>query len=117
MHKVAIVIYSDLKGEGLSANFRALNFAEELIAGGDEVRLIYDGSGSKSLSEIMQNDHRLHRAFSKAQSHVFGVCRECAKAYGVFDRLEAADVPMLAEFKGHASLRRHLEDGFQIVTF
>lgn len=117
MHKVAIVIYSDLKGEGLSANFRALNFAEELIAAGDEVRLIYDGSGSKSLSEIMATDHRLHRAFTKAESHLFGACRECAKAYGVFDALEEAGVTMLAEFKGHASLRRHLNDGFQIVTF
>ncbi|MGB6231302.1 MAG: hypothetical protein WBF53_14370 [Litorimonas sp.] len=117
MHRIAIVIYSDLDGAGLSANFRALNFAEELLAAGDEVRLIYDGGGAKSLAKILAPYHCLHRAYAKASAALHGACRECARAYRVFDTLEEKEVPLLAGFKGHLAFRPLLDEGFQIVTF
>ncbi|MGB3456218.1 MAG: hypothetical protein WBG08_12675 [Litorimonas sp.] len=117
MHKVAIVIYSALDGAGLSATFRALNFAQELLDAGDEVRLVFDGGGAKTLSKILSEDHRLHRAWTKAKPALHGACRECARAYKVFDTLEEADIPMLAGFKGHLAFRPLLDEGFQIVTF
>ncbi|MEM7728218.1 MAG: hypothetical protein AAF311_02975 [Pseudomonadota bacterium] len=117
MHKIAIVIYSDLDGAGLSANFRALSFAEELLAAGDEVKLIYDGGGAKSLSKILDPGHRLHRAWTKSRSALHGACRECAKAYKVADTLQGEGIPLLAGFKGHLAFRPLLDKGYQIVTF
>jgi hypothetical protein len=117
MHKVAIVIYASLEGSGLSATFRALNFAQELLDAGDDVKLIFDGGGSKTLATIQEEDHRLHRAWIKAKPALHGACRECAKAYGVIDTLEDKGVPMLAGFKGHLAFRPLLDEGYQIITF
>ncbi len=46
MTKVAIVIYSKLEGAGKSAVYRALMFADELLRGGDDVTIVFDGAGS-----------------------------------------------------------------------
>ncbi|WP_298915402.1 hypothetical protein [uncultured Algimonas sp.] len=106
-----------LNGPGLSTNFRALNFAEELLTAGDDVRLIFDASGAKSLSKILAPAHRLHRAWMESKTAMHGTCRECTKAYGVMDALEEADVPLLAGFKGHLAFRLLLDEGHRIATF
>jgi len=117
MHKVAIVIYSNLKGSGKSAVYRAMMFADELIRSGDDVTIVFDGAGSEALAEMMRPDNDLNRVWKKAAPALRGVCSYCAKAYEVKDELDAASVPMLVDDKGHASLRALLDEGRQIVTF
>lgn len=117
MHKLALVIYAKLEGAGLSAVYRALMFADELRRAGDDVSLVFDGAGSTSLAEVLDPAHRLHALWLKVAPSLRGVCRYCAQSYGVYDRLQAAGVPMLADDKGHASLRALLQEGRQIVTF
>ena len=116
-HKIAIVIYSSLKGDGVSANFRAYNFAEELLDAGDDVVMVFDGAGSKALAEVLDSDQLVAKAFAKARPALGGVCEYCSKAYKVHDDLDDHDIPMLGGFKGHISMRRFLEEGRQIVTF
>jgi hypothetical protein len=115
MHRVAIVIYSRMEGSGTSAVYRALMFAQELKRAGDDAVVVFDGGGSATASELADPAHRLH-ALLKAVD-VAGVCRHCAKSYGVLDRIEAAGLPLLADDRGHASLRALLEQGRRIVTF
>jgi hypothetical protein len=115
MHKIAIVIYSRLEGSGQSAVCRALMLAQELQRAGDDVVVVFGGGGSVTAAELAAPDHRLHALLQSVQ--VAGVCRHCAKSYGVLDTVQAAGLPLLADDRGHASPRALLEQGRQIVTF
>jgi hypothetical protein len=117
MHKIAVVIYSKLEGAGESAVYRALMFVDELRRAGDDVVVVFDGAGSTALADMLAPEHRLHAIWSKAAPALRGVCRYCAKSYGVLDALQAAGAPMMVDDKGHASLRTLLEEGRQIITF
>ena len=117
MHKVAVVIYSNVTEEASSRAYRALGFVAELLKAGDDVTLVFDGGGSATLAAILDPSHDLHRAWIRAAPALRGVCGYCAKAYGVQPALIDAGVAMLADDHGHASLRALLEEGRQIVTF
>ena len=115
--KVAIVIYSNVTTEALSRTYRALGFATELIAKGDDVCIVLDGGGSATLAAILDPAHDLHRVWTRAAAALRGVCGYCAKSYGVHEALKAAGIPMLTDDHGHASLRALLVEGRQIITF
>lgn len=116
-HKVAVVVYSNVTTEAPSRAYRALGFVAELLSHGDDVVLIFDGGGSATLAAVLSRKHDLHKAYAAAAPALRGVCGYCAGAYGVADALKAADVAFLVEDRGHASLRRLLDEGRQIVTF
>lgn len=115
--KVAIVIYSTLEGSGLAANYRAFGFARELLDAGDDVTIVFDGSGVEALADVIQPDSKLNGAWNHVSSALRGACGFCAKSHGVADALKAADIPFLDEDRGHASLRELLLEGRQIITF
>jgi hypothetical protein len=117
MNKIAIVIFSNLEGSGQSAVYRAMMFAEELHAAGDDVSITFDGGGTAALAGILKPDNRLHRQWEKVATLLRGACGYCARSYGVEDDLKAAGIPFLTDHKGHASLRALLAEGRQIVTF
>lgn len=114
---VAVVVYSTLEGSGASKVYRALMFVQELQRHGDEVVLVFDGGGSTAAAELALPSHRMHPLFAAVRARVRGVCRHCAKSYGVLDALEASGLPLLGDDRNHASLRALLREGRQIVTF
>lgn len=116
MHKIALVIYSKLEGSGYSAIYRTLMFAQELNRAGDDVSIVFDGAGSTAAAELCQAEHKMHALFQDLHAQVRGVCRYCAKSYGVLDAVAAAGLPLLGDDRGHASLRALLEEGRQIIT-
>jgi hypothetical protein len=117
MFRIALVITSRLEGAGKSAVYRALMFAQELQRAGDDVCLVFDGAGSLSAAEMLQPDHPMHAGFNAVRAQVRGVCRHCAKSYGVLDAVQTAGLPLLGDDRGHASLRALLVEGRQILTF
>lgn len=117
MNRVAVVIYAKLEGAGKSAVYRALMFVDELLRHGDDVALVFDGAGTTALVEMLVPGNSLHHTWTKAVPALRGACRYCAKSYGVLEALEAAQIPMLGDDRGHASLRQLLLEGRQIITF
>jgi hypothetical protein len=117
MHKIAIVIYSALEGSGTSAVYRALMFAQELQRAGDDVAIVFDGSGSATAAALADVSHRMHPLLQSVRGQVRGVCRHCAKSYDVLEAVQAAGLELLGDDRGHASLRALLNEGRQIVTF
>ena len=115
--KIAIVIYSNVTTEAQSRTYRALGFAAEVLAAGDDVCIVFDGGGSATLAAILDPAHALHRVWLRAAGALRGVCSYCAKSYGVHAELTAAGIPMLTDDHGHASLRALLAEGRQIITF
>jgi hypothetical protein len=116
-HRIAIVIYNNITSEAKSPAYRAFGFAAELLAAGDDVAIVFDGGGAATLAEVIRPESDLHRAWLRAAPALRGACDYCAKAYGVKAALQAADIPLLADDHGHASLRALLNEGRQIITF
>jgi hypothetical protein len=117
MHRVAIVIYSRLEGSGLSTVYRALMFAQELQRHGDDAVIVFDGGGTASAAEMAAPGHRLRPLLEAVRPLVRGLCRHCARSYGVLDAALAHELPLLGDDHGHASLRALLDERRQILTF
>ncbi len=115
-HRIALVFYSALDGAGNSATYRNLMFAQELQRHDDDVVLVFDGAGTRSLAEMAKPEHRFHGLLLSLRDRVRGGCHFCAKNYGVLRQLEDAGLPLLGDDRGHASLRELLNEGRQILN-
>jgi hypothetical protein len=115
-HKVALVFFSVLEGAGNSATYRHLMFAQELMRHEDDVCLVFDGAGAQALAEMAQPTHRFHGLLQSVRPRLRGVCHFCAKSYGVLEQIQAAELPLLGDDRGHASLRELLNEGRQIIN-
>lgn len=114
--KVALVVFSTLEGSGNSAVYRSLMTADELQRHDDDVVIVFDGAGAKTAAELLQPAHRFHGLFQTVRGRLRGVCRYCAKSYGVLEAVQAAGLPLLADDHGHASLRALMREGRQLFT-
>lgn len=118
MAKVAIVLLADTETPGdMGRMANALTAAREFKQGGDEVTIIFDGAGTKWVAELSSSDHRYHRVFDEVRDRIGGACAYCSRAYGVKDAVEEAGVPLLRDFADHPSLKRLVDDGYQVITF
>jgi hypothetical protein len=114
--KVGLLFFTTLEGSGNSAVYRSLMAADELQRHGDDVVLVFDGAGAKTAAELADPAHRFHGLFTKVRGRLQGVCEFCAKSYGVLDAVQSAGLPLLSDDRGHASLRRLLLEGRQVIT-
>jgi len=118
MSKTAFVILASADNpESLGRVVNALTAAHELIESGQEIKTIFDGAGSIAAATLSPEHHRYHDLFNLVKSKVSGVCRYCAKVYGVAHEIEEAALPFADEFKGHPSFKKLIEQQYQILTF
>lgn len=114
--RVAIVIFENAAND-LAKAYRGLLTATEFVDAGDEVTVVYDGSGVDTLAAASSPEHQLHQLVEKLRPHTLGACGFCAKAHGVGDQIAAANWTLLGDYKGHASLRNLVINGYQVITF
>ena len=118
MIRMAIVILADTETHAdLGRAVNALLAVKEAKEAGDEVRLIFDGAGTKWIGELSDPKHNSHALYEAIEDQITGVCRYCAKAFGVTNAVRTAGVPLLDEYQQHPSLRSLIVDGFQVLIF
>lgn len=118
MVKVAIVVLADAEiHESLGRLVNALVAARELEEHRDEVKLIFDGGGTKELAEVAESSHKAHALYQAVRDTIAGACSYCAAAFGVKNALAAQKIPLLDEYAQHPSLRDLIAQGFQVITF
>ena len=118
MAKVAVLVLSDTDTrEGLGRVVNAMIATKEFQDAGDEVRLIFDGAGTKWVGELAKPDHRYHELFAAVHDQIAGACGYCAHAYGAEQDAHREQIIVLDEYEGHPSLRRLVVEGFQLLTF
>ncbi|MBI3960605.1 MAG: DsrE family protein [Chloroflexi bacterium] len=118
MLKLAIIVLADTETHADSGRVvNALETAHEFKEAGDDVRLIFDGAGTKWVAALANPEHRLHKMFMALQESVTGACAFCARAFHVEDQIQAAGFQLLSENQGHPSIRPLMGDGFQAITF
>lgn len=93
----------------------ALDFAER----GYETAVVVEGAAVQVIPQVAAPDHAMHGLYMQVKDAglIHGVCRACSVKFGVLDAVEKEGLKVLADMKGHASLARYVDQGFQVITF
>lgn len=117
-NKIAVFIYESTKGD-LSRTFRGLSTANEFIQAGDDVKVIFDGSGVESIATILDSTHPLHGLYNSIKLNIEGACGFCsiAPSHNVKAKLDEAGIKLLTDNNGEASVRKYVNAGYSILNF
>lgn len=117
MTKIAIVVFADTNTmEAVGKVSNAFTLAQEAIDHGDELKIIFEGAGTKWIGELEKTDHMLHGVYLGLKDKITGACHYCAKAFGVKNEVEKAGITLIDEYKSHPSLRNLYAEGFNVFT-
>ena len=114
--KVAVVIYQPIASDA-SRVYRGLKTALEFTQAGDDVVVMFDGSGVESLAAISDPSNKLNPLAVALGNSIIGACDFCAHSHKVVDAIRDAGWPLLTDNNGEASIRKLLVDGYQILSF
>ncbi|MDQ3719663.1 MAG: hypothetical protein M3350_02605 [Actinomycetota bacterium] len=118
MANVGIVVLADGESpESLGRVVNALLVAREHMDAGDGVTTVFDGAGTKAAASFADASHDYHEIFAAVQGTVAGACDYCAGAFGVKDEVEKLGITLLDEYRGHPSVKKLIDQGYEIVTF
>ena len=120
MQKIAIILHAEPgTHDAMGRAAHALLYTRELKEAGHEVRLVFDGGGTKWVGELSKTDHPLSPVFSavKASGAISGVCEYCVGAFGGDTAdIEACGLPLAGDYMGHPSIANIIGEGFQVIT-
>jgi hypothetical protein len=122
--KTAIIILSDPKAgeEALGRVFNALAVADECLKSGDEVEVVFNGTGTRWPEELSKISHPAKGLYNAVREAVRGASCGCAAVFGASKSVEACGLPLLkdkalAGTPGISNLRRYLAEGWQTLIF
>lgn len=123
--KTAIVIMSDPKNgseEALGRVFNALALASECKQKGDDVAVVFNGTGTRWPAELSKLSHPAHGLYNSVRDVVQGASCGCADVFAAKEGVESCGVPLkkdhaLVGTSGLLSLRQYVNDGWNTVVF
>jgi len=119
MSKIAIILHAEPgTHDSLGRALHALLYSKELNEEGHEVKLIFDGGGTKWIEEFSK-EHKMTPLYQtlKSAGIISGVCDHCVTAFGVEkDLVRKEGLPLVSEYNGHPSIANLVSSGFQIIT-
>jgi hypothetical protein len=122
--KTAVIILSDPRGgeEALGRVFNALAVAHESLQAGDQVEVVFNGTGTRWPGELAKISHPANALYQAVRETVIGASRACATVFGATEGVEACGLPLLSDkalqgTPGLSNLRRYLADGWQTLVF
>ncbi len=122
--KLAIIILSDPKSgeEALGRVFNGLALAAEAQSKGDEVNVLFAGTGTRWPAELAKLSHPANGLYNAVRPSITGASCGCAAVFGATKEVAACGLPeikdhALAGTPGLASVRRYLAEGWQTLLF
>ena len=112
--KVAIFAYN---GEPMCF-VHALLYAEDMHTKGHDVKLIIEGSATKLVKTLADPEAQFHSLYKKVKELgvIDCVCMACSKKMGAYYSAVEQGLPICGEMKGHPSLLKYLETGYETVA-
>ncbi len=123
--KAAIVVLSDPKSgseESLGRVFNALASAYDFKHRGDDVTVLFQGAGTRWVSEVSKSDHPAHELFEAVKDRVAGVSCACADVFGASEEVKKTGFDLITDnavpgTSGLPSLGQLAADGYTVLTF
>lgn len=106
--------------EGTARAVHAFLYAKELKEHGHEVVLIFDGAGTEWAEELTNPDSQsnlkpMYEAL-KQSGIVQVICDFCAVAFQVKEPLAERQAPLVAEYAGHPSIAKWVDQGYELIV-
>ncbi len=108
------VLFYGMTGEKMCFQHVLLN-ALDLAAGGNEVRIIFEGASVKLPPVFAAEGNPLYKK-AKEAGIIAGACLACSKVMGVYEQNAALGLAMLDDMSGHAGMKAYIEKGYRIVS-
>ncbi|MBW4443369.1 MAG: DsrE family protein [Plectolyngbya sp. WJT66-NPBG17] len=123
--KAAIVVLSDPKPgteEALGRLFNALASAYDFKHNGNEVTVLFQGTGSSWIGELTKADHPAHKLFEAVKDTVAGVSCGCADVFGAHEAVVASGFDLITDNQvpgttGLPSFQKLTQEGYTVLTF
>lgn len=119
--RLAIVVLSDPKGggeEALGRLFNALTAARDARDEGDDVTLLFQGTGTRWLGELTRAEHPAAALFAAVRDRVAGAACGCAEVFEATSGVQACGVPLLGKPGASLpSLPGLSRQGYEVLVF
>ncbi|HAS42684.1 MAG TPA: hypothetical protein DCS93_19545 [Microscillaceae bacterium] len=121
MSKTAIVVLSEPKAgseESLGRVLNALAAAYDFKNSGEEVKVLFQGAGTRWPAELQKEDHLANKLYKAVEDTIEGASLACSELFGAepagLDLIKNNPVPGTS---GLPSLVQLQKDGFNVITF
>ena len=86
---------------------------------GYEVKVVIEGNATKVVNELSDEGKPFASVYLdvRGKGMIDCVCQACAAKMGALQGVEAQGLPLCNEMKGHPSLAKYMEQGYEVVTF
>lgn len=109
------ILFYVMQGEKMCFMHAMLN-AEELMEAGNEVKIILEGK-SVTLPKVLEEEKNpLYKKLLDG-GIIVGVCKACSKILGAYEDNERLGLTFLDDMKGHAGMKKYIDDGYQVLVF
>ncbi|OUR95849.1 hypothetical protein A9Q84_15220 [Halobacteriovorax marinus] len=123
--KAAIIILSDPNSEqqeSLGRVFNALAAAYDFKEAGKEVKIIFQGTGTRWPSKLIDKDHPAHSLYTAVADKIAGASCGCADVFGAAEDIKKVGLELITDnavpgTTGLPSYKDLLEEGFTIINF
>ncbi len=84
-----------------------------------DVKIIIEGSATKLTKELANEEAPFSNLYQqiKEKGLVDCVCQACANKMGVLESVKEQGLPLGNDLKGHPSLAKYIDEGYQVITF
>ncbi len=121
MNKTAIVILSDPKGgaeESIGRLLNGLAAAYDYKAGGEEVKIIFQGTGTRWPEQLQKEGHMAHKLYKTLEENIEGISSACSKVWGAnpsgLDLIANNPLPNTPGLSSFVALQK---DGYNVLIF
>lgn len=121
MSKTAILVLSEPNAgseEALGRVFNALGAAYEFKQAGEDVKVMFQGAGTRWPAELAKADHPAHALYEAVGDKIEGISCGCADVFGAapsgLDLIKDNPVPGTS---GMISLVNLQKSGYNIITY
>lgn len=88
LRTLAIIVLRDVDSfEHLGRIFNALTAVKEYKEAGDDVRLIFDGAGTKWVGVLGNTEHQAHGPYESVKEKIAGACAFCSGVFGATEQV------------------------------
>lgn len=122
--KLAVFVMSDPANgkEALGRVFNALAVAVEANSKGDEVNVVFAGTGTHWPAQLSKLGHPAHALYDAARPVITGASCACATVFEAKEGITACGIPEINNnpipgTPGLASFRKYVADGWQTLVF
>ena len=84
-----------------------------------DVKVVMEGSATRLIKELAEPNVPFADLYQKVKEHqlIDCVCKACSNKMGSLDAAMEQNLPICDEMKGHQSMSRYIENGYEIITF